>query len=215
MRTLAILGAISALVLASAPDALALPKKSHWMHASGHTLTGRSALQKASSLLLKTALQQRHATRPHRAAAPTALLSSLEADIVSRINAQRTARGLRPLRVSVGLTKAAGYHSRQMGLFGFFEHESHNGAAFWRRIARFYSPGRGYWSVGENIFWESPDTSGPSAVHEWMNSPPHRQNILTREWRDVGVAAVHFAAAPGACGGRAVTVVTADFGVRR
>jgi uncharacterized protein YkwD len=48
-----------------------------------------------------------------------------------------------------------------------------------------------------------------------MTSPPHRENILTREWREVGVAAVHFAAAPGAFGGRAATIVTADFGVRR
>ena len=159
--------------------------------------------------------QQVHASRPHRASAPTALLSSLEADIVSRINAQRGARGLRPLRVSRGLTKAASYHCRQMGLFGFFEHESRNGAAFWRRIERFYPPRRGYWSVGENILWESPDASGPSAVREWMHSPPHRENILTREWREVGVAAVHFAAAHGAFGGRPVTIVTADFGVRR
>ena len=102
-----------------------------------------------------------------------------------------------------------------MGLFGFFEHESRNGAPFWRRIERFYPSGRGYWSVGENLFWETPDTSGASAVHEWMTSPPHRQNILAREWREVGIAAVHFDAARGVYGGRPVTIVTADFGVRR
>ena len=61
-----------------------------------------------------------------------------------------------------------------MGLFGFFEHESRNGTAFWRRIERFYPSGRGYWSVGENIFW-SPETNASSAVREWMKSPPHRQ----------------------------------------
>jgi len=48
-----------------------------------------------------------------------------------------------------------------------------------------------------------------------MASPPHRLNILTREYREVGVAAVHFDSAPGAFGGRPVTIVTADFGVRR
>jgi uncharacterized protein YkwD len=142
-------------------------------------------------------------------------LSALESDIVARINAQRGARGMRPLRVSRRLTAAAAYHSHEMGVFGFFEHTSRNGAPFWRRIERFYPSGRGYWSVGENIFWESPDTTGSSAVHEWMSSPPHRQNILTREWRDIGVAADHFAAAPGAFGGRPATIVTADFGVRR
>ena len=87
------------------------------------------------------------------------------------MNAQRGARGLRPFRVSRALTASAKYHSHQMGLFGFFEHESRNGAPFWRRIGRFYrSAHYRHWSVGENIFWESPDTSGPSAVHEWMMS---------------------------------------------
>jgi uncharacterized protein YkwD len=153
--------------------------------------------------------------RPSGPTAQKGLLSALEADIVGRINAQRGARGLRPLRVSAGLTAAANYHSHQMGRFGFFEHESRNGAPFWRRIERFYPSGRNYWSVGENIFWESPDTSGSSAVREWMQSPPHRRNILTGEWREVGVAAVHFSDASGAFGGRSVTIVTADFGVRR
>jgi uncharacterized protein YkwD len=141
-------------------------------------------------------------------------LRALELDIVGQINAQRTARGLRPLRVSHGLTAAASYHSHQMGQLGFFEHESRNGAPFWRRIQRFYPAHRGNWSVGENIFWEAPDTTAGSAVHEWMASTPHRQNILGREWREVGIGAVHVANAPGAFGGRPVTIVTADFGVR-
>jgi len=38
---------------------------------------------------------------------------------------------------------------------------------------------------------------------------------LAREWREVGVAAEHFDSAPGPFGGRSVTIVTADFGVRR
>ena len=46
-------------------------------------------------------------------------------------------------------------------------------------------------------------------------SPPHRQNILTREWREVGISAVHVDAAPGVFGRRSVWIVTADFGVRR
>jgi uncharacterized protein YkwD len=191
MRSLAALGALSVLVLvlASPPQALALSQ---------------------------TAASFGHALRPHGKTSRTALLSALEGDIVARMNAQRGARGLRPFRVSRGLVASANYHCHQMGLFGFFEHESRNGAPFWRRIARFYPPShRRYWSVGENIFWESPETSGPSAVHEWMMSPPHRENILTREFREVGVAAVHYSSAGGAFGGRPVTIVTADFGVRR
>jgi uncharacterized protein YkwD len=189
MRSLAAIGALSVLVLGFAPQGLALSK---------------------------TPASFGHALRPQAKTSRTAPLSALEADIVAHMNAQRGARGLRSLRVSRGLTAAANYHSHQMGLFGFFEHESRNGAPFWRRIARFY-PSRHYrhWSVGENIFWASPTASGPSTVHEWMMSAPHRDNILTREYREVGVAAVHYSSGSGAFGGGPVTIVTADFGTRR
>jgi uncharacterized protein YkwD len=211
MRTLAALGAFFVLVLVSSPEALGLPGKPariQWRHVTPLQTPRQHA----------AALYRKHVVVPALRARPSGrkrLLSTLELDIVARINAQRTTRGLRPLRVSRGLTAAASYHTQQMGESGFFEHESPNGAAFWRRIERFYPAGRGYWSVGENLFWESPDTSASSAVREWMKSPPHRQNVLAREWRDIGISAEHFAAAPGVFGGRSVTVVTADFGVRR
>jgi uncharacterized protein YkwD len=48
----------------------------------------------------------------------------------------------------------------------------------------------------------------------WMNSPEHRANILDPRWREVGVSAMHFDAAPGTYQGRAVTIITTDFGVR-
>jgi uncharacterized protein YkwD len=211
MRTLAALGALFVLALASTPDALGLPgtsAPSQWRQVEPLESPRQHAAR----------LYRQHVVVPKLRARPSGKsrrLSSLELDIVARINALRTTRGLRPLRVSRGLTAAATYHTRQMGQLGFFEHESVNGAPFWRRIERFYPGGRGYWSVGENIFWESPDTNAASAVREWMQSPPHRQNLLAREWRDIGLAAEHFAAAPGTFGGRSVTIVTADFGVRR
>jgi len=48
----------------------------------------------------------------------------------------------------------------------------------------------------------------------WMASPEHRANLLTARWRQVGLSAVHVAAAPGTFNGLDVTIVTADFGVR-
>lgn len=203
------------LVLSSASNAVAVSKKPSRLQRIGHVHAAQTAFQRATSLIAREAAQRNQTARPSGNAAPKALLSELEFDIVAKINAQRGARALRPLRVSRGLTAAADYHSHQMGSFGFFEHASRNGAPFWRRLERFYPAGRHYWSVGENIFWESPETTGSSAVHEWMMSAPHRENILTREWREIGVAAVHFDAAPGAFRGRSATIVTADFGVRR
>lgn len=199
------------LAFASTPEALGLPGQPSRIE-RGQVRTLNRPAQRAAMLFRKHAVAPAATVRP---AGSQRLLSALELDIVARINAQRTSRGRRALRVSRGLTAAANHHTTQMGQLGFFEHESVNGAPFWRRIQRFYPAGRGYWSVGENIFWESPSTSAASAVREWMRSRPHRENILNREWREVGVSAAHFDAAPGAFGGRSVTIVAADFGVRR
>jgi uncharacterized protein YkwD len=49
----------------------------------------------------------------------------------------------------------------------------------------------------------------------WLNSPEHRKILLTARWREIGLAAVHVTSASGTYGGREVTIVTADFGVRR
>jgi uncharacterized protein YkwD len=208
MRALAAAGAVSLLVLGGAPQALGYSVKPSLFRV-GQLRVLQPQHAHASRLFV------RGTTRTARPAGAQRGLSALELDMVGKINAQRTARGLRPLRVSRALTAAAASHSRQMGQLGYFEHESAGGLPFWKRIQHFYPARRNYWSVGENIFWESPDTSAASAVHEWMTSAPHRQNILTREWREVGIAAVHFDAAPGEYGGRSVTIVTADFGVRR
>ena len=152
---------------------------------------------------------------PAAQSARSRVLSTYEADIVRRMNAIRASRGLRPLRVSRQLSAAAAFHTNQMGLRGFFEHESANGADFWKRIERFYPSRRARsWSVGENILWGSPEISASTAVREWMQSPPHRGNILSREWREVGLGAAHFDSAPGEYRGGPVTIVTADFGAR-
>ena len=47
-----------------------------------------------------------------------------------------------------------------------------------------------------------------------MRSRPHRVNLLNPRWREIGLAAVHSPSAPGAYREMAVTIVTADFGVR-
>jgi uncharacterized protein YkwD len=48
----------------------------------------------------------------------------------------------------------------------------------------------------------------------WLNSPDHRKNLLTARWREIGLGAIHVASAPAAYGGREVTIITVDFGVR-
>ena len=142
-------------------------------------------------------------------------LTSLESGVLSELNQIRAQHGLQPLKISARLTAASAQHSREMGTAGYFEHNSNDGTAFWKRIGRWYgSTGYGYWSVGENLLWSSPDVDAQHALELWMNSPEHRANILTARWREIGIAAIHVGSAPGTYGGRAVTVITTDFGVR-
>ena len=125
--------------------------------------------------------------------------------------------GLRPLAVSAKLSAAATQHTREMGVDGYFEHESFDKSPFWKRIEKWY-PSRGWsnWGVAENILWMSPDvTRDRASSRPGSSSPEHRANMLSRTWREVGVSAIHFDSAPGEYGGGPATIVTADFGARR
>lgn len=152
-------------------------------------------------------------TAPTRPSAGTA---ALERAVLAEVNALRRSHGLAPLRLSRQLSAAAQAHSTTMARRGFFRHESPDGSSFWKRVRRYYgASGYGYWSVGENLLWSSPNVDAGRALRMWLNSPPHRKVLLTAEWREIGLGAVHVGSAPGAFGGREVTIVTADFGVRR
>jgi uncharacterized protein YkwD len=148
--------------------------------------------------------------------APAARLSQLEANVLVEINAFRTRRGLARLTLSSALTSAARAHTSQMAQDGYFAHDSADGSAFWRRLQRFYpsSPYR-YWSVGENLLWESPAINGSQALGLWLESPQHRENLTNPNWREIGVSALYVTQAPGFYHGLDVTIVTTDFGVRR
>ena len=141
--------------------------------------------------------------------------SRMQAALLSQLNAVRSARGLVRLRLAPGLNAAAASHSTQMARLGYFSHNSANGTSFSKRVASYYSL-RGFrsWMVGENLVWASPELSAARAVKVWLASPPHRANLLDPHWREVGLSAVHATSAPGVYGGRAATIVTADFGVR-
>jgi uncharacterized protein YkwD len=118
------------------------------------------------------------------------------------LNAQRRAHGLRPLRESPKLDRAALGHSRDMVRRHYFEHGDFVG-----RIRRVRYSGS---LLGENIAWGSLQFSSPAAiVRLWMHSPPHRANILRSGYRDIGIGLALGAPQPGV--GRAATYTT-DFG---
>jgi uncharacterized protein YkwD len=143
-------------------------------------------------------------------------MQQLQSGVLVELNAIRHQHGLVPLRSASSLAAAARQHSVEMATRGYFSHTSANGTTFDKRIARFYPVGKyGFWSVGENLLWSSPDVDPAGALRMWMNSPEHKANILNAKWRQIGVSAVHVESAPGVYGGAPVTVITTDFGVRR
>jgi uncharacterized protein YkwD len=126
---------------------------------------------------------------------------------LARLNTVRAGQGLRPLRLSVALAKAAGSHARSMARRGYFSHSS-GGRGASSRIAQYYrgSP------VGEVILWRSPGVSAAKAIAMWLASPSHRAVLLHPSFRDIGFAAVQATNAPGIYHGLDVTIAVADLG---
>jgi uncharacterized protein YkwD len=143
-------------------------------------------------------------------------LPTLNHQVLAAVNRFRAAHGLVALRESAALDRSARQHSLEMGRLGYFGHSSADRTPFWRRIRRYYAAhGYSYWSVGENLLWASPNVSAAESLKMWIASPRHLRNLLTSQWRQIGVSAVSVARAPGVFHGRRVTIVSTDFGVRR
>jgi uncharacterized protein YkwD len=141
----------------------------------------------------------------------------LEARMLDRLNSHRLRQGLAPLRVSRALSSAAHNHSEDMARNGFCGHDSANGTSFRKRVSRYYGRSSGWrlWSAGENVLCHPRRLTAAAALGRWLASPAHRANVLSAQWRDVGLAAVYTDAAPGVFRGDDVLLVTADFGLRQ
>ena len=75
---------------------------------------------------------------------------------------------------------------------GYFGHDSPTGSTPIGRIKDAGYMGRNRrWLVGENLGWGwGSYATARSIVDAWMNSPPHRFNLLHPRFRQIGVAVV-------------------------
>ncbi|MEO9326247.1 CAP domain-containing protein [Nocardioides sp. C4-1] len=94
-------------------------------------------------------------------------------------NAERTKRQIRPLRANACLQKAAQRQADRMARSGRLHHSPDFGA-IGRRC--------GLRAWGENV--AQGGGNGRAVVRRWMASSGHRANILNRDYRIVGIAAV-------------------------
>lgn len=115
--------------------------------------------------------------------------AQLESATVCLLNNARESNGLGRLRVNGRLSAAAAAHSGDMVRKRYFSHTSRAGRDVVDRLTNFgYIPGATSWTVGENIAWGSGGRSTPrSIVSAWMHSPGHRQNVLSRRFREIGI----------------------------
>jgi uncharacterized protein YkwD len=179
-----------------------------------HVRRAATAALSASALALAGAPAASAATCGSSSAMPgEASKAAMSSATLCLVNAERTQRGLRPLKANRRLARAATGHAGDMVRRNYFSHDSLSGASFVDRIRRTgYLSGPRAWIVGENLAWGSGDRSSPAAiVRAWMNSPGHRANILQRRFRQVGLGLVM--GAPEQVDGPAATYAT-DFGAR-
>jgi uncharacterized protein YkwD len=146
---------------------------------------------------------------PAAAFAGPARIDNRERAIVHGINHQRAKYGLAPVKVSRRLSRAADFHSWEMLDANYFAHNSRDGGPFDERVRR-YANKR---ALGEALAFLGGGCGRGSAhriVQMWMNSPPHREILLSGSYRRIGIGK-----RTGSLGSTKACVVTADFGSKR
>ena len=109
------------------------------------------------------------------------------------INNYRAAHGLPRLRADRKLTRAAEWMSRDMGQNRRFGHVDSRGRNPFSRIASFGYPSRDTWR-GENL--AAGNVGGFRTFTQWKNSPAHNANLLSRNYRAIGIARVQVPGSP-------------------
>lgn len=109
-------------------------------------------------------------------------LATLRKRVVKLTNNRRENRGCRALRQVRSLNRAAQKHTRLMANRDVLTHQFAGEPSPPTRMRN-----AGYnWNLwGENIASGYPDAR--SVVRGWMNSPPHRRNILNCRFKHIGV----------------------------
>jgi hypothetical protein len=113
---------------------------------------------------------------------PQVAILLIEQSLRQLANGERAAHGLAPLRWSAALAGAAHEHAVLLARQNKLSHQLPDEPSLTERVSRF---GALFSAIAENV------AEGPNAenIHEqWMNSPPHRANLLDPKLDSVGIA---------------------------
>ena len=106
-----------------------------------------------------------------------------QANIISLTNQERSAAGLNTLNENGKLAVAAQAKAENMFAEQYWDHFGPNGETPWQFIT---GAGYNYVYAGENLAKGFRTAEG--VVEAWMASPTHRDNILSGNYKDIGVA---------------------------
>lgn len=124
--------------------------------------------------------------------------------IVSFTNEARQKNGVGTLQTNPLLADAATRKAKDMLARNYFAHTTPDGKRFWSWID---AVGYNYTLAGENL---AVDFTSPESAHEaLMASPTHRENILNKRYKEIGVAVV-----TGKMGGVETTVLVQMYGTQ-
>ncbi|MBN1879210.1 CAP domain-containing protein [bacterium] len=116
--------------------------------------------------------------------------------IIELVNVERRQSGLPPLEMDEGLARTAFQHAVDMINRSYFDHISPDGETPDQRIA-LHHRGILITATGENIWLRECSEDAVSTrelarrmVHDWMESPMHKANILYASYNILGVSVV-------------------------
>jgi len=150
-------------------------------------------------LFFKTALSLYLLTNPAVLGYSSQITS---AQIIELTNAQRQKYGLPALTLNPLLEEAARLKAEDMFANDYWSHRSPTGKTPWDFLREV---GYSYVYAGENLARDFADASG--VVAAWMASPTHKENIVSKNYQEIGVAVVD-----GELGGLKTTLVVQMFG---
>jgi hypothetical protein len=104
-------------------------------------------------------------------------------DLLTFTNQKRQENGLKPLTMNGQLAQAAEQKASHMFANNYWAHVAPDGTTPWYFIK---SAGYEYLYAGENL--ARGFTTASDVVNAWMNSPTHRENMLSSNYDEVGFA---------------------------
>lgn len=107
-------------------------------------------------------------------------------ELITLTNQERENNGLAPLQLNQTLVEAATKKASDMINKNYWAHTSPEGKTPW---SFFKEVDYQYLYAGENLARDFQDSS--SVVKAWMDSPTHRDNILSSRYKEIGVVVVN------------------------